>query len=115
MWLDDTVRERARAIEFTLTPSGPLFDGTRSQVLVREAVLGYPASEDGLKDLPLGTYSLRAVMLGKDGRRTPLGIATVSENTFQANVPLVWSPSRVCGSGTSSGVDPFLVRLEPLR
>jgi hypothetical protein len=40
-----------RAVEFTLTPTGPLVDGSQGAVIVKEAPLEYPSSVDGLYGL----------------------------------------------------------------
>jgi Carboxypeptidase regulatory-like domain len=116
IWLSDLPRESSRGVEFTLTPTGPLFDGSKGAVIVREAVFKYPASDDGLTDLPLGTYKLSAVLIGKDGRRAPLRIATLTDQTFAREVDLVWRPQdQGCFGGFNSGVQPFMVRLELAR
>lgn len=115
-WMNDIPRETTRAIEFTLTPTGPLVDGSSASVLVKEAVLKYPASDDGLFDIPLGTYTLKAVLIGKDGRRSPLNMSTRREpTTFRPEVELVWLPEHGCDGGHHSGVPPFFVQLEKPR
>jgi hypothetical protein len=112
IWQSDLPRETSRSVEFTLTPTGPLLDGSKASVIVKEAPLEYPSSDDGLQDLPLGTYRLRAVLIGKDGNRTPLKIATQESRAYQPGVELKWRSENRCGLGTDSGVKPFLVQLE---
>ena len=111
MWFDDGSRDAARAVEFTLTPTGPLIDGSRGAPIVREALLRSPASDDGLRDIPLGRYRLSAVLVGKDGRRTPLLISTLNDMSFRPVVDLAWQAERFCGSGHDSGVTPLLIRV----
>jgi hypothetical protein len=111
MWMEDTDRSAARAVEFTLTPTGPLIDGSRGAPLVREAPLRYPASDDGLRDIALGTYRLSAVLIGKDNRRRPLLIATQNDMDFRPVVDVAWRPDRFCGMSSDSGVEPFLIRV----
>ena len=113
VWYDRPTGGTARGLEFTLTPTGPLIDGTRGTVLVREVAFASSPSSNDLKDVPLGTYRLSVALLGKDGSRTPLTIATRDNPEFQRTVDVAWTPFRFCGMGPPSGVDPFLVRLEP--
>ncbi len=116
IWMSDIPRETSRAVEFTLTPTGPLFDGSRGAVIVKEAALSYPSSDDGLEDLPLGTYKLTAALISKDGRRSPLRIATVREQSYKRELDLVWQPQEQgCFGGSNSGVTPFVVQLELAR
>ncbi len=102
----------SRSIEFTLTPTGPLVDGSKASPIVKEAMLDFPSSDDGLYDVPLGTYKLKAVLIGKDGSRTPLKMATLESPTHQPEVELIWRSKNRCGMGTDSGVNPFFVQLE---
>lgn len=111
-WSDILTPDNSRAVEFTLTPTGPLLDGSKASVIVKEAPLAYPASDDGLYDLPLGTYKLKAVLIRKDGSRTPLNLARSGSETYQPEIELVWRPQSHCVLGTESGVEPFFVQLE---
>jgi hypothetical protein len=104
--------DTSRSVEFTLTPTGPLLDGSTASVIVKQAPLDYPASDDGLYDVPLGTYKLKAVLIGKDGSRTPLKIATLASPSHQPEVELIWRSENRCGLGAASGVKPFLLQLE---
>jgi Carboxypeptidase regulatory-like domain len=108
----DLSQDTSRAVEFTLTPTGSLLDGSKASVIVKEAPLEYPSSDDGLYDLPLGTYRLKAVLIGKDGSRTPLNAATVDSKTYQPEIEIKWRSENRCGLGTDSGVKPFFVQLE---
>ncbi|AHM60555.1 hypothetical protein D770_11490 [Flammeovirgaceae bacterium 311] len=51
-------------IEFTLTPVGPLIDGSEGEVIIRKP--GQPATESYSKllDLPIGKYNISAVYKG---------------------------------------------------
>ncbi len=111
-WSNSLPRDASRAVEFTLTPTGPLLDGSRASVIVKQAPLEYPASDDGLYDLPLGTYKLKAVLIRKDGSRTPLNLAPPGSEAYQPEIELVWRPQSHCVLGTESGVQPFYVQLE---
>ena len=88
-WLEGIPRATARAVEFMLTPTGPLLDGSTASVIVGEAILKYPSSDDGLRDLPVGTYRLKAVLIDKDGSRTSLGIATAGSSEYEREIDLV--------------------------
>lgn len=105
----------ARAIEFTLTPTGPLVDGSPASVIVKQAMLDYPASDHGLDDVPLGTYRLKAVGIGKDGRRTPLNIKPLGIEDFRPEIDLVWDTDRRCGFVGDNGTKPFGVELSVRR
>jgi Carboxypeptidase regulatory-like domain len=109
MWMLGLRVESSRAVEFTLTPTGPLFDGRAGSVIVREI----PVTGDGyLNDLPLGTYKLKVVLIGKNGSRTPLNIKTRGGDAYLPEIDLVWSAERFCGVGQKSGVAPFFVQVE---
>jgi Carboxypeptidase regulatory-like domain len=101
-----------RSIELTLTPTGPLIDGSTGKVIVREVSLEPPASDDALNDIPIGLYQLRAVQIGKDGGRTPIRIGTNPAETAQSTLETDWRSTNRCGFGSDSGVEPFLVQLE---
>ncbi|MCU0758069.1 MAG: carboxypeptidase-like regulatory domain-containing protein [Steroidobacteraceae bacterium] len=109
--MDAALLDAARAVEFTLAPTGPLLDGSQGSVIVREALLEYPASDDGLDDLPLGTYRLTAVLIGKDGRRAPLRVKALESQDFRPELALVWRSEGSCGMGSDNGVKPFFVEL----
>ncbi len=109
MWMLD-LRSESRAVEFTLTPTGPLFDGRAGSVIVREI----PVTGDGyVNDLPLGTYKLKVVLIGKNGGRAPLKIKTRVGETYVSEVDVKWSAERFCGVGHKSGVAPFFIQVEP--
>jgi hypothetical protein len=108
---DSDVRAKSRAVEFTLTPTGPLVDGSTGAVIVREAALDYPASDDGIYDIPLGTYRMTAELISKDGGRTPLALKGLDAETYAPEIDLVWQPEARCGFGFDSGVAPFFVQI----
>ncbi len=109
------LRDAARAVEFTLTPTGPLLDGSLGAVIVKEAALDYPSSDDGLYDLPLGTYKLKAILIGRDGSRTRLNLKALGPAPYQSEIDLVWRTESRCGFGFDSGVQPFAVQLARAR
>ncbi len=101
--------DKSRAVEFKLTPTGPLLDGSKAAVIVKQASLEYPSSDDGLYDLPLGMYKLKAVLIAKDGSRTPLNVAK-TDSVYKPEIDVKWESENRCG--TDSGVKPFFVQLE---
>jgi Carboxypeptidase regulatory-like domain len=72
-YIPDKYRELANVIEITLTPTGPLIDGSEGSVLVRDFLFNETYI---LEDIPLGPYTIQAVLVGNDGSRTPLGLST---------------------------------------
>jgi hypothetical protein len=104
---------RARAIELTLTPNGPLLDGSTGAAIVREVMLEAPASDDGLVDLPLGKYTVQATRIDKDGRRVPIRMNTASYGASAPTLSLRWRSSNRCGLGSNSGVETLPLWLEP--
>jgi hypothetical protein len=111
-WGSSDLYPTSKAIELTLTPTGPQLDGSKGAVIVRQALLEVPASDDGLYDIPLGTYRLQAVRIGKDGSRTPIRVGKIGEPADQTSLEVSWTPSRVCEFGGESGVEPFFLMLE---
>lgn len=107
IWDLENTLAGARSVIFTLTPTGPLIDGSPGVIIVREAVLAYPSSDDGLDDLPLGTYRLKAAMVGKDGRQFPLVAAPIGSEAFRPEIDLVWRAEPRCGFASDNGVMPF--------
>jgi Carboxypeptidase regulatory-like domain len=105
----DPFDDTSSAVEFTLTPTANLFDGSKAEVIVKQAPLEYPSSDDGLYDLPLGMYKLKAVLIAKNGSRTPLNAAK-TDGVFKPEIDVVWDSEKRCG--TDSGVKPFFVQLE---
>jgi hypothetical protein len=103
------------AVEFTLTPTAPLLDGTRGAVIVKQAPLNMRSSERGLDDLPLSTYRLKAVLVARDGRKTPLSVKPIGAERYAAEIDVVWTTESRCGFGTDNGVSPFYVEFLPPR
>ncbi|HEX8229621.1 MAG TPA: hypothetical protein VF826_09960 [Chloroflexia bacterium] len=65
-------------IELTLKPDGPLFDGSTGQPIVFQVP---PAELDNwnLWDIPLGDYMASAQLIEKNGKKTPLRVAAVTQ------------------------------------
>jgi hypothetical protein len=103
--------DNSRPVEFTLTPTGPLLDGSKGSVIVRQVRLE-SLGVSGLFDLPIGTYKLKAALVGKDGSRTPIKLAAPESQTYQPEIELVWSSENSCGVGKENGLEPFFVKVE---
>jgi hypothetical protein len=105
----------AKAVELRLTPTGPLLDGNPGAVIVRPVSFDQPGSYKRVYDLPLGTYKLKAVLIGKDGSRTPIKTATRASDTPQEEAEAVWRSTNNCGFGNYSGVEALGLWLEKPR
>jgi hypothetical protein len=113
LWNSYAFYDRAKAVEFTLTPMGPLVDGSEGSVIVQEVLLEAPADDDALHDIPIGSYTLQAVLIGQDGSRVPIALSSITdtENT-QATISVSWQSSNTCGFGSDSGVEPLTIVLD---
>src|SRR3546814_11710318 len=60
-------------VELTLTPSGPLIDGSEGKTLVLRQGDHYWVQFGYLEDIPIGRYTVTAILKNKDGPR-PLRI-----------------------------------------
>jgi hypothetical protein len=113
LWNSYVFYDKAKAIEFTLTPTGPLLDGSEGSVIVREVALEAPSDDDALVDVPIGPYTLQAVLIGHDDSRTPIGLSNISATeTSSSEVAIDWRASDWCGFGHDSGVDPITLLLD---
>jgi hypothetical protein len=104
--------DTTKAVEFTLTPTAPLLDGSEGSVIVKEVALEAPANENALLDIPVGTYTLQGVLIGHDGSRTPINVATESSVTYTSEVEIAWHSTGECGFGSDSGVEPVFLELD---
>jgi hypothetical protein len=71
-------------VEIRLTPDGPLLDGSQGQVVTRTHVIGetfwYNKTYD-LMDIPLGRYTVSAVLIEANGNRRNLRVSTLPGRT----------------------------------
>ncbi|MEO8288017.1 MAG: carboxypeptidase-like regulatory domain-containing protein [Chloroflexota bacterium] len=63
-------------IKLELTPDGPLLDGSKGEIIVRE-VKAEELPTGAVRDVPLGDYSARASLVEENGTVTPLLVASV--------------------------------------
>lgn len=92
------VPARNAPLEFTLTPVGPLLDGTQGKTLTLK-----PNANGYLLDVPVGVYRVQAVAL-EGGQRTPVKIGTTAEN-LSAEARLEFKSSGNCVGSYGSGID----------
>jgi hypothetical protein len=109
-YIPDKYREQANIIELTLTPRGPLLDGSEGSVLVREFLFNETYA---VEDIPLGPYTIQAVLIGNDGSRTQLGISTkvglgTEADPNSLELAITWESWGYCGN---SGVKPLQLQL----
>ncbi len=81
-WLgfDNTSTEDAKFVDWeaqlqiTLTPDGPLIDGSTGKTIVTNVRMA-----DGVQDIPAGYYKVSAALVNPDGTKSPLKISTSNE------------------------------------
>lgn len=72
-------------VEVTLTPDGPLLDGSQGQAITRTHQIGagetyWYSSEYDLMDIPVGRYNVSAVLIETNGGRRNLRVSTLAGN-----------------------------------
>ena len=99
---------RDSMVEVTLTPDGPLIDGSAGKTIVRKV-----SYDDGfLYDLPVGHYRVTAAELGPDGARTPLVLNDASGAArFQGTLDFHAEGGSCGGYGGSNGVERAFIDL----
>jgi hypothetical protein len=66
-------QRRAIAVELTLTPTGPLIDGSRGRTITRTATLDDVVRGGAeLFDIPIGNYAATATLVHPNGARQPV-------------------------------------------
>lgn len=94
------------SIEMTLTPTGPLLDGSAARVLHRTIALQKPHFSYYLYDIPLGAYTATAQLIGPDGSGASpllLQLGLIGPTTKSASVPVNWTPLRYDTSNQTLG------------
>lgn len=84
-------------IELTLTPTGPLIDGSAGTVLKRTA----PARGMAL-DVPIGTYRVQATFVGANGKREPLRVSA-TDGDYAPTANVTFKPTGNICKGTTGG------------
>ncbi|MGY1426587.1 carboxypeptidase-like regulatory domain-containing protein [Lysobacter sp. A289] len=92
-------------VELTLTPSGPLIDGSEGKTLVLRQGDHYWVQFGYLQDIPIGRYTVTAILKNKDGPR-PLRIQDWhTDGDFESELQLDFIPK----SGGSTGASVSIV------
>ena len=72
-------------MQLTLIPNGPLIDGSAGQVISGQ-LIQTPDGQEGLMDIPLGTYAIRARYAPAGGAARDLTIRLRNKGDFAASV-----------------------------
>ncbi|GGR19405.1 carboxypeptidase-like regulatory domain-containing protein [Deinococcus ruber] len=107
-WDGTSPMTRDSVVELTLTPDGPLIDGSAGKPLVRKVNF-----YDGfVYDLPVGHYRVAAAELGPGGTRTPLVLNGGSgAERFQGTLDFQAEGGPCGGYGGSNGVERAFIDL----
>jgi hypothetical protein len=88
-----SARHPGAKVKLTLTPQGPLVDGSKRQAYTAEydiTELNYGSE----RKVPIGVYRVIAVLIDKDGAKHPLQCTRAGANAFAASVDITWECSR---------------------
>jgi len=106
--LDSGIVQVGNTVEITLTPDGPLIDGSAGKTITRALHLKEPGSNYYLYDLPLGTYKVTARLVAAGAPATPLHLKAQLMNnpepesdTPQSSVKITWTCDAQCQSVNS--------------
>lgn len=89
---DTNFHDDMEDVELTLTPSGPLIDGSEGKTLVLRQGDHYWVQYGYLQDIPIGRYMVTAILKNKDGPR-PLRIQNWHTNgDFKSELQLDFIP-----------------------
>lgn len=83
----------------TLTPDGPLVDGSTGQVLT------FDARELLLRGIPVGVYKASAAFVAANGTRIPLDVNNDGLDGYASQATVQWSTDGSCVGSTGSGPD----------
>lgn len=111
LWRVSDFSDDVKAIELTLTPTGPILDGSEGSVIVQEVPTGNLESAS-LSDVPIGPYQVKVMLIGHDGSRSPINIMTQGYDAYLPEVALEWTSTNTCGFLTDSGVEQMTIFLE---
>jgi hypothetical protein len=85
----------------TLTPTGPLIDGSAGRTLT------YDTGEHGvlLQGVPVGLYKATATFVSANGAVTPLTVSAKDQNDYAADALLQWQTKDSCVGSSAGGPD----------
>lgn len=100
---------------FTLTPTGPLADGSQGQPVTFERTVADLKRSTGalddtyeLYDIPLGPYTIAGTLKTPEGTSVPLGFRTAyTQEEFVASLEVNWTEP-----ATTGGADPLSVQFQ---
>jgi hypothetical protein len=81
-------------VQFTLTPLGPLIDGSRIDPMTLDMDGAYASSHGKFRSVPLGAYRVTATLISKEGGKRPLQCARTYGVPFADSVDIVWESFR---------------------
>jgi hypothetical protein len=88
-------------IMVTLTPTGPLVDGSAGRTLTYD-----PREHDLLLEgVPVGIHKATAKFVSANGATAPLTISARDQNDYAADAPLEWQTKDSCIGSTAGGPD----------
>jgi hypothetical protein len=111
IWSASEFADTSKAIELTLTPTGPMLDGSEGSVIVQEVPPGN-MEDASLYDIPVGPYTLRATLIGHDGSRSPINITADTYDPYIPELALEWQSTNDCGFRSDSGVEQIIIFLD---
>jgi hypothetical protein len=112
IWNSSQFSDTSKAVELTLTPTGPLLDGSEGSVIVQEVLPGNMETSS-LNDIPVGPYTLEAALIGHDDSRTPINVASINQmGSYTPEVAIEWESTDNCGFGHDSGVELIFIVLD---
>lgn len=111
LWRVSSFTDDVKAVELTLTPTGPLIDGSEGSVIVQEVLAGNVQAAS-LSDVPIGPYKVQVMLIGHDGSRSPINIMTRGYDSYIPEIALEWTSTNTCGFLTDSGVEQMTIFLE---
>src|SRR3546814_18808349 len=103
-------------VELTLTPSGPLIDGSEGKTLVLRQGDHYWVQFGYLEDIPIGRYTVTAILKNEAGPR-PLRIQDWhTEDAFKPELQIHFIPASNGRTGASASiVVGYCTSHEPIR
>jgi hypothetical protein len=81
-------------VQFTLTATGPLIDGSRIDPMTLDMDGAYASSHGTFRSVPLGAYRVTATLITREGARKPLQCARTYGVAFADSVDIAWESFR---------------------
>jgi hypothetical protein len=85
-----STRHPGGRVRVTLTPLGPLVDGTRGETIVREMDASDANYGGYARGIPPAAYRVTAAVVERDGSTRPLGCATTFNGPFMTAADVFW-------------------------